>query len=863
MRIIYSPYFDQGTYRSISPGTVLMDEQVVGTRGLLAELELRAGMTGKETPWFTRVVEYYKAIKSVLAAGHKTFFEESFSKEELGVSGELLRWRDALVMTGWTPDLPADSPVAYKFHDLALIERYFKSPGESDRWWALRQAGGYMSGSSIEVRVPESSVDRVIADVLASSGADVSYASMQKGGELDLKASVKVLQFRNQSDAYRWICGQDIPEGTLVVNRNNKGLNDVLRAMGRPLVKSEYRDSNPLTIQLFKLGFDLFSDSVDIKTLVAYLSIPVNPLPYEGRKELQEHLVKNGGFGEGWAEILKEYEILSPVVVEAPNPTAKASLATVKAYSDELKEWSTRYALVLQNEGKNLDLAAQLMSLCEMCEALDAVLESAPEEIPYEQLGRYVDGIYSACSFPDEKAQVGSFDMVSDVRAIVEGPKRLVWLDCNAGSMGRYPLFFLSRAEVDFLKGAGLSIIDDETFVRTSSLAAKRALESVKDEIVLASCRKVQGERADEHPVYTEIKAKGIPYTLVETPEMPKGETLTVHKTQAPPLEFHLEAGIEIPERKHGESYSSIETLIQRPIDYVLDYILKLREQDILQLADIRTVKGNIAHAVIEKIALGLRDNGRSEYTDEELISIIDQAALSGGVLLYNSKVEYDSFKLKLVQSVRTLLSIILDNKLKVFDCEHYIEVDLPDIIEEDGTVRSIGRFNARIDLLLQDKKDDFVVLDLKWSESSRYRTKIRNQEDLQLVLYANALEVAYPEHKVLGCGYYVIPQCVIETRESFFCFMDHANYYDLPSEAYADVYAEAVRSYAYRKMQLEEGILEGGEGQKFSTDGMDYLGAMYQMDIDLYPLEPDWQDETIKASAYGNKNYILKERAL
>ena len=37
----------------------------------------------------------------------------------------------------------------------------------------------------------------------------------------------------------------------------------------------------------------------------------------------------------------------------------------------------------------------------------------------------------------------------------------------------------------------------------------------------------------------------------------------------------------------------------------------------------------------------------------------------------------------------------------------------------------------------------------------------------------------------------------------------------------------------------------------------------MNQMDIDLYPLEPDWQDEMIKASAYGNKNFILKERAL
>ncbi len=306
MRIIYSPFFDQGTYRRLVPGQVLLDEHVVGTHGLLEELELRSGMTGKETPWFTRVVAYYKAIKSVLAAGHKVFFEESFSKDELGVSGELLRWRDALVMTGWTSDLPADSPVAYKFHDLALIERSFNAPGEPDRWWALMQAKGYLTGSAIEVRVPESSVEKVISDVLISSGAELKFAPLQEGEELAMKASVKVLQFRNQSDAYRWISGQTIKDGTVVVNRNNKGLNDVLRAMGKPLVKSEYHDSNPLTIQLFKLGFALFSDCVDIKTLVAYLSIPVNPLPYEGRRELQEYLVNNGGFGEGWTEILKE-----------------------------------------------------------------------------------------------------------------------------------------------------------------------------------------------------------------------------------------------------------------------------------------------------------------------------------------------------------------------------------------------------------------------------------------------------------------------------------------------------------------------------------------------------------------------------
>ena len=41
---------------------------------------VRAGMTRREVPWFTRVVAYFKAVKAVLDAGHRTFFEESFSK---------------------------------------------------------------------------------------------------------------------------------------------------------------------------------------------------------------------------------------------------------------------------------------------------------------------------------------------------------------------------------------------------------------------------------------------------------------------------------------------------------------------------------------------------------------------------------------------------------------------------------------------------------------------------------------------------------------------------------------------------------------------------------------------------------------
>ena len=169
MHIIFSPFYDQGTYRPYEVGQVLLDELVVGTKGLLSELELRSGMSGREIAQFTRVVEYYKAIKAVLATGYKPFFEESFGKDELGVSGELLRWRDALVMAGWGPEVQSSASVAYKFRDIAKVEGHFHCPGEADRWQALKEVKGYLSGSTGEGYCGRSGGHRC-QDILCSPG---------------------------------------------------------------------------------------------------------------------------------------------------------------------------------------------------------------------------------------------------------------------------------------------------------------------------------------------------------------------------------------------------------------------------------------------------------------------------------------------------------------------------------------------------------------------------------------------------------------------------------------------------------------------------------------------------------------------
>lgn len=853
--IIFSPYYDQPVWTGHSGGTML-GRRVVGPRGLLSELELRAGMTHRETTAFERTLAYYLAIRKAEEEGTH-FFSESFRKDELSVAAELLRWRDALVMSGWRADISDSAAGMYKFRDLAAVERHFSCPGAADRWFALLGAPGCMSGSRIEVRVSRESLDRIICDVLDRSGADVTYIDAREGSRLDLKAAVKVIPFRNRVDAYRWVSGRDIKEGTLLVNRDNKAFDDVLRAADRPLVRAEYTDSNPLTIQLFKLGMGLFSPIRDIRTLISYLQIPVNPLPFGKRRIVLRHLLEKGGTGSGWSDFLRDNDVKSIILDRFGSDGTVIEASTLEAYLKELTSWSARYMHQLESEEQSPDIVQQLSALSQMCEAMDMMLHTASVDvIDYERLKKWVDGIYSACSFEAEQAQAGSYDVVPDVKAVVDGPERLIWLDCNAEAHARYPLHFLSPAEIGWLGEHGVHAVSEEDFAKASNIAMKEALGKVGREIILVTSQKAYGKRCDEHLILTEIKAAGVPYETVSDPQMPEGVSLPVTPREEPPQEFMLREGVKVPEREKGESFSSVETMIQRPIDYVLEYIVGLRETDFGQVADIAIIKGNVAHSVIGHCARLFKEGRFSELKEDGLSDLIDRTAREQGQLLYSDRMQYGSFKLKLIKSVKSLFMQVIKHHLRVVDDEVPLEVTLP----KTAGGRTIGHFNARIDLLLEDANGDFVVIDLKWSESGRYKEKAKTQRDLQLVLYREALKAAFPDRQVLGCAYYAIPQYRFMTNNAYFEDWEDTDCYVPEAGQQQDVYGQATRSYFLRKSQIERGILEGGEGQPFD-ERMEYIAE--SMKQDLYPLDEMYEAPDCKGEAYGNKNFVLKGRTL
>ena len=99
MNIIYNPYFTGNAYISQN----MWDEVTVGDAALLEQLLMRAGLPqtvvdDSEEAEKERAQAYAEAIK----AQGTTIFSNSLESDPEGTAKLLLKWRDLLVMAGWS-----------------------------------------------------------------------------------------------------------------------------------------------------------------------------------------------------------------------------------------------------------------------------------------------------------------------------------------------------------------------------------------------------------------------------------------------------------------------------------------------------------------------------------------------------------------------------------------------------------------------------------------------------------------------------------------------------------------------------------------------------------------------------------------
>lgn len=895
MTIHFNPYFNEGAYVDlVSRGGVLFGAKVAGPMGLLSELEERLGLAGVYPGEVERTVLYVRAMREAQKQTPSFLFRESFANDEIGTARTLLRWRDAAILAGWNPAEEQPSP---KFEGLAAIEKHFSATGTADRWKALTD---YLSGLSslsldcdIAVHCDAAAVEpyvRRVLDLLASLGVNIQYTpvSSASGAEgtalrkvqdellnpssgekekvsLPNDGSIEIVHFTDVSDAQQW-AATVLPdeEETLLVNASNNAVADILYASGFPTVSASV-SIDSTAASLVRMGLSLFRSPVDVNNLLAYLRLPVNPVGsvcvekknkagesyYVAlNKVLADSLLSTGGLSE-WKDIIEsaafdhEGNPIKPGIKEAllgrlymweKSSGDKVRKGDVLAYLSNLGTWSAPLAHLLDDPSWSL--------IREFNNAFEMLMENESEWIPLNKLLNWSDGLTFESGLSVHSAEVGSIPAIGNIRSLFDSPKDVVWLDCVGIDSVPYAYDFLSPSERRFFAGGYL------TKEEASQIAHKAIIDAVariSGTLALVTYDTDHGALCAENPFITELRTRfDIPVSEGHIPDelMEKGE-LGGYFSRG--TEFHITPELLEGRKRECESYSSLSELFQSPFDYVLDYLLKYGTYGETTIINVDAVKGTVAHKYIEDLINDCNKDiaaMRAMHDKQFESRILATTSDVGVVMLSNeNRLEYAKFKSVLRKSVVCLLEFLEGNGFSIVGTEYEVTTELP----------VIGKFFAKIDLLLKNAGGEYAIVDFKWSSSSYYVRALENQRHLQLALYKAAVEAKLGA-PVITTGYFILPKYHFYTvQDSGLSIYSHIKVIEL--EEPHDLYEQARNSYAYRMKQLKAGIIE--EGESFVLDDIQY--ARDTESLNLYPLEEEYGNEGVKAINNWNKNIILK----
>ena len=379
-------------------------------------------------------------------------------------------------------------------------------------------------------------------------------------------------------------------------------------------------------------------------------------------------------------------------------------------------------------------------------------------------------------------------------------PEQLIWLDCAGNGLTHDPYVFLSSEERDALR-----IIDMETRSAMQMKWLYTTLNRIKDkEWILVAPKYHLGESLGEHPIITSLKQNKEFYDKACS----KGQEIVLPTTEPaevvklnPIGEININPDVLSKILKPSDSYSSIDTLVNAPLDYVMENMGGLSAPENDKEPNENLKKGKIAHKVVELLVNKKKPDiypfGEQAYSLDEIESrfkdqyeklfeeaMEDEKDSAKFLNLHENKNMLAVFKSDAKESIKTLLDKIKKNGLKPLRSEYEFSTPFEPFDNPHGFV----------DLLLEDKQGNLVIFDLKWSTQDKaYKESIEKKgEAYQLYMYKHAVEKKTGK-TVAWYAYYLFPKMELYIEPA----------------GVSPKWKEWIQQRSDRLKQLEEGIIE------------------------------------------------------
>ncbi len=650
--------------------------------------------------------------------------------------------------------------------------------------------------------------------------------------ELQVDGSLLILKSSRETDAAAWLAKffrENISYRPLcVIPEKNRALDNALIQEGLPSMGILSASSARPILQLLKLVTAFLWRPIDPYKIMEFVSLAVKPL--DGRLST----------------------IIAEVVSETPGLRSDKWFARVQGYFEELEEaaktderidvdavrreyefWFERRRFevdktVPRDEAiKVFDYVARwatrqyedagsaqssLLVLGEQAKRIRELLMSLPDgdtQLTNLRLERIVRTIYEPSPVCFREAEVGHLPYIDKPAAVIGDVPDVLWW--NFADVERSPAFERwYQDEFEWLEGIDIELdrVDKEN--KCMLWQRRRPILHSTGRLWLVMPETVDGKPTQAHPLYGDLKAaftdiEKITYDIdaagtlavLEAFVLPKKIPLTMREPAhtKPYLDFEE---IERLERRDTESYTSLDSLFYYPYQWVFKHKIKLHKSSILSVVRENTLKGTLAHRVFEELfqeeILAWKKADVDAWMNANLQRFLEQ---EGAVLLmYGREPERVSFENTMKFAAWRLVSMIQTNGWTSYQTEQELR----------GRFMNIPVVGVA-DLVLQKPSGETAIVDLKWRGAARRETLIRNEEDLQLVMYSRLLT---DDDSWAHTAYFIIEDGKMIARnnlafEEAIPVVPDANHI----EVYERIWSKMRNTYTWRMKQLKEGKVE------------------------------------------------------
>ncbi|MBK6901864.1 MAG: PD-(D/E)XK nuclease family protein [Saprospirales bacterium] len=833
----------------------------VGPQGLLFLLESALGLSGHPNDdEYLRLEAYRQIIRQYLEDHPDAFFASSFLADQFATASDLLDRRDELLSAGWDfhphPGMPPRLEALKDLENLRKSSSAAALPGFADRLEAVIQLLPAIGHSIREFKYLEPihllsrPIQRLIEALSATANGpfdlgEYNPPSPNPDGDLGVfrrallergngkrektaalgDGSLILLSCQSSLDGAEYFAQllRQNPsfKPALLIPEKNRSIDAALIQEGLPSLGIQSASLARPSLQILKLVPAFLWSPVDPYKILEFVSLPLKPLPDDLAHVIATQMSQSPGIqGDDWnraiARYFDELRTNRPGAYDEANEQYRFWFARRRypigqaipvEEAIQLFEKVRFWAYQAFDAGKG----NSLLVLSEQAKRIAQLLSALPEEtLSQLELERIVRTIYEPSPVVFQESELGRLPYVHQPGAFLDPVEDLVWWNF----VDPDPVQFFSRwypQERQFLESIGVK--PELPSVQNQRLLWQRIQPVLKTgkRLILVIPETLRGEATNPHPLMGDLEAcfsnPGVlrchlsPGQSVQLPgqafSLPVSVPLAYRRLGRPQPFIEAPGLLQLAEREN-ETFSSLNSLFYYPYQWVFQYKLKLKKSSILSIVPDETLMGNLAHRVFEK----LFHEPFYDWTRPQLANWVDETAqdlfLKEGsvLLLYGREPERVGFLKQLHYAARTLLTHIRNNAWTVAGSELAVEGEF------SGT-----RVKGIADLVLQRGESEKAVIDLKWRGLSYREQSIRNEEDLQLALYAHLVcdlqDWAHTSYFIISRG-----KLLSRTTHAFKEIIPIAPQSE-PKEVNHRIWKRMEETYRWRMEQLSRGAVE------------------------------------------------------